>query len=323
MSANDHIHDGVFHPGEVLLQEKVGLAERMAEVGPKVIRRFMPEQHRAFFEGLAYVIIGGLGHANQPWATVLYGAPGFIRSPNEMLLRIKALPSQGDPLFNKLTPGTPVGILGFEAHTRRRNRANGIVLQADNDGFYVHILESFGNCPKYIQAREATVAEALTTEQSPSTHVQKLDDSMRHLVGNADTFFIASAHPGAEEEDDYGVDVSHRGGNPGFVKLEETSEGLDRLVIPDFVGNFFFNTFGNITLNPKVGLLFIDYSSYDILHIEGDAELILDGPAIDTYQGAERLFTVTVRSAVRRPSSLPLKWGPVEPSPFLEHTGRW
>jgi len=322
MSIFDHVHDKTFHSGETYLQEKVGLAERMADLGPKVIRKFMPAQHRVFFEHLTYVVIGGLDQNNQPWASILYGAQGFIRSPSETVLRINALPLSGDPLFGQLVPGTALGLLGFEAHTRRRNRANGTVVHVDAHGFDVHIMESFGNCPKYIQAREASL---VTSDQSGGliTCASRLNDELHAFIGKADTFFIASAHPQAGEGGTYGVDISHRGGKPGFVSVSATEDGHDRLVVPDFVGNFFFNTLGNIALNPHVGLLFVDYEKHDVVHIAGDAELILDGPLIDAYVGAERLFTVTIRSVVQRRACLPLDWGQVEPSPFLEHTGHW
>ncbi len=47
--------------------------------------------------------------------------------------------------------GKGVGLLGLEMHTRRRNRANGIITTAGEGFVQIHILESFGNCPKYIQ----------------------------------------------------------------------------------------------------------------------------------------------------------------------------
>ena len=310
-----------FHSGEVMLQEKSGLAERMAELGTRVVRRFMPDQHREFFTQLPYLIVGALDQNQQPWATILSDADSFIYSPDPVTLEIAALPAAHDPLAGRLRPGAPVGILGLQAHTRRRNRANGIVVASNEEGFAVHIDESFGNCPKYIQAREATpVAVDAEAHAEARPH---LDDVSRQLVSGADTFFIASAHPDAGQDTGYGVDVSHRGGKSGFVKLETLEDDCERLLIPDFAGNFFFNTFGNIALNPKVGLLFIDYASHDLLHIAGHAELILDGPAIDAYAGAERLLSITVDQAILRRNALPLAWSKAETSPFLEQTGQW
>ena len=310
-----------FHAGEVLLQEKAGLAERMAELGTRVVRRFMPDQHREFFTQLPCLIVGALDGEQQPWATILSSPAGFIASPDSVSLSIAALPSAQDPLADRLLPGAPVGLLGFQAHTRRRNRANGTVVTLDADRVAVHIHESFGNCPKYIQAREARPVQIAT--EALARRAPGLDKAARRIVASADTFFIASAHPDAGRQAGYGVDVSHRGGKPGFVKIERLEDDRDRLLIPDFAGNFFFNTFGNIVLNPRVGLLFIDYATHDLLHIAGRAELILDGPAIDTYAGAERLLSVIVDQAILRRDALPLDWSEAATSPFLEHTGQW
>lgn len=325
MRADDKGRLPAFHAGEVMLQEKAGLAERMAELGSRVVRRFMPDQHREFFAQLPYLIVGALDQNQQPWATVLSDADSFIYSPDPVTLEIAALPAAHDPLAGRLLPGAPVGLLGFQAHTRRRNRANGIVVASNAQGFAVHIDESFGNCPKYIQAREATPV-VVTAEAQASSNL-RLDEAAQRLVSRADTFFIASAHPDAasdtHEQPGYGVDVSHRGGKSGFVKLETLEDGRERLLVPDFAGNFFFNTFGNIALNPRVGLLFIDYTTHDLLHIAGHAELILDGPVVDAYAGAERLLSITVDQAILRRNALPLAWSTAETSPFLEHTGHW
>jgi hypothetical protein len=321
MSADDGKVLPAFHAGEVMLQAKAGVAERMAELGTRVVRRFMPEQHREFFPQLPYLIVGALDQDRQPWATILSGPAGFVSSPDPTTLDIAALPAADDPLAGSLLPDAPVGLLGFQAHTRRRNRANGTVVAAAPHGVGVHIHESFGNCPKYIQAREASPAEIGSAAGAQIN--AGLDARAREIVAKADTFFIASAHPDAGVEPGYGVDVSHRGGKPGFVKLEQLGDGRDRLLVPDFLGNFFFNTFGNIALNPRVGLLFIDYETHDLLHIAGHAQLILDGPAVDAYAGAQRLLSVIVDRAVLRCNALPLSWSAAESSPFLEHTGQW
>ena len=57
-----------FHAGERAVQERVGVAARMAEFGPRVIRDFMPDQHREFFAQLPFVIAGTKDAAGQPWA---------------------------------------------------------------------------------------------------------------------------------------------------------------------------------------------------------------------------------------------------------------
>lgn len=315
MYADDETTRPAFHAGETLLQERAGLAERMAEVGQRMVRRYMPDQHREFFAQLPYLIVGALDHSGQPWASVLSNPAGFVQSPESTLLEIDAIPTPGDPLAGMLGVGAPLGLLGLEAHTRRRNRANGIVLASRDNGMSVRILESFGNCPKYIQARRA---EPIGVQHPARTEAfTQLPAHVRQLITRADTFFIASAHPDATAQPGYGVDVSHRGGIPGFVRIDVSGTGADLLLVPDLAGNFFFNTCGNIALNPRVGLLFLDYDSQDLVHLVGRAELVLDGPELDSYAGAQRLLRITIERGLLRYNALPLSWSPSEISPFL------
>ena len=90
-----------------------------------------------------------------------------------------------------------------------------------------------------------------------------LDDAARVLIAASDTFFVASRSR-AEIDRAGELDMSHRGGRPGFVGVPG-----DTLVIPDFRGNRFFNTLGNFLGDPRAGLLFIDFASGDLLQLQG------------------------------------------------------
>lgn len=310
-----------FHAGEVALQQRAGVAQRMAEVGPRVIRSFMPDQHRDFFAQLPFVVLGSVDGQGQPWASVLAAPPGFIRSPDASRLRVQALPAVSDPLARNLSEDAPIGMLGIEPHTRRRNRVNGRVTALDGSGFGLAVEQSFGNCPKYIQAREPVFGEPFNA--APAILGTQLDAAALRLVQGADTFFIASAHPGAGQAGDHGVDVSHRGGKPGFVRVDADAAGPQWLTVPDLVGNYFFNTLGNLLLQPQAGLLFIDFENGDLLHLAVRAEIVWDGPELARYPGAQRLIRMEVQQVLRRPAALALRWGAATMSPTLEATGAW
>jgi len=320
-SIPDQPHDAQpFHEGEREVQSRVGVRERMAATGPHLFRDFMPEQHREFFRQLPFVIVGSVDARGQPWASVLANPPGFIDSPDPRRLAVRARPLAADPLDETLAEGASIGLLGIEPHTRRRNRLNGIVEQLTDQGFSVRVRQSFGNCPKYIQARKPEYASGAT--KAPAVHrSERLDAAAQQMIRRADTFFIATAYPIARGDDApaHGVDVSHRGGKPGFVRIDDDRS----FTIPDFVGNFLFNTLGNIAVNPKAGLLFIDFESGDLLYLAGDAEIIWDGAEIKAFKGAERLLRFHVREVRRVDASLPLRWGEAGFSPFLERTGEW
>lgn len=316
-----------FHGSERAVQERLGVREKLEGRGRLVIRDFMPEQHRDFFRQLPFVIIGSLDRDGQPWASVLAGPPGFVASPDPRHLTIQAQPLCSDPLHAGLFVNANIGLLGIEPHTRRRNRMNGKVEQLTDEGFTLRVDQSYGNCPKYIQARHAqfaAVADATAaSEPAPPVHrSDQLDAAMRQLIGAADTFFIATAFTGDGADDDRrrGVDVSHRGGKPGFVRIDDART----LTFPDFVGNYFFNTLGNIVAHPSAGLLFIDFVTGDLLHMAVDVEVIWDGDEVKAFDGAQRLLRLHIRQALRVERCLSLRWSEeAELSPVLKQTGSW
>jgi len=313
-------HAGLpFHAGELAAQERAGKRERMAAAGARVIRGEMPEQHRDFFAQLPFLLVGAVDAGGLPWASVLFGAPGFACSPDATHLRIDALPLPGDPLEQALEHGARIGLLGIELATRRRNRMNGIIVARDHRGFTVEVEQSFGNCPRYIQLREATAA--LPAAPMPAWHGTALDDDAAAWLRAADTLFIATSHAASPEEGEHtgGVDVSHRGGKPGFIRVD----GDGTLTFPDFNGNNLFNTVGNLLENPRAGLVVPDFAAGALLHVGGHAEVIWDGAELAAFAGAERLVRLHVERVVRRQSVLPLRWQLREYSPVLAATGAW
>lgn len=308
-----------FHEGEVALQRSTGADARLAAAGPRVIRDHMPQQHRDFFGQLPFIVTGLVDAQGQPWASVIAGPPGFARSPDERALRVDAFPTAGDPTRPALQEGAAVGLLGIEPHTRRRNRLNGWITGVGASGFGVRVGHSFGNCPKYIRARKATW-RATFAPAGPIEQVQGLDAAARSAIAQADTFFIATAHPKAATSASpaFGVDVSHRGGKPGFVKVDG-----DTLTVPDFVGNFFFNTLGNLALQPRCGLLFIDHTGGGLAWVAARGEVIMQGPELRRFEGAQRLLRFHVEQLQRRPGGLPLHWEHGPAAPEVERTGQW
>ncbi|MGI0494431.1 pyridoxamine 5'-phosphate oxidase family protein [Alkalinema pantanalense CENA528] len=301
-----------FHVGELAIQARLGVQEQIDKQGRRIIRNYLPDQFRQFFAQLPYVIVGTIDASGNPWASILVGAPGFLSTPDDRTLKVVAQPLLGDPLAANLAQGIDIGFLGIELPTRRRNRMNGIVTATQADGFEVQVQQSFGNCPQYIKARRSEWAEVAPSTQPPQA-IEQLGEREQTLITTADTFFIATAYQAESAGAASGVDVSHRGGKPGFVRIED-----DRtLTIPDFSGNHHFNTLGNLELNPHAGLLFIDFSQGHLLYLTGIAEVIWDGPEILTYAGAERLLRFHLQTGYSVAGTLPLRWSDPEFSPFL------
>jgi len=306
-----------WHDGEKALQRSVGLEKQMEETGRRVLRDYLTDQHRGFFPLLHFLVAGAVDRDGYAWATLIAGRPGFLRSPDPHTLHISAQPDLADPATEGLKDGQPVGLLGIDLHTRRRNRLNGTVRRFDQDGFDVQVQSSFGNCPRYIQLRRASLTEPT---QEPSVEVMtRLDDAARSVIRGADTFFVASYI----DRNDCGrqVDVSHRGGKPGFVRVD----GDDTLTIPDFAGNRHFATLGNIIANPRAGLVFVDFETGTLLQMSGTASVVLEEPEVSLFRNAERLWRFKPEMIVRRTGALPLRWTFEENgwSPALVETGDW
>lgn len=297
----------VWHAGEIELQRSVGAAEKLAAIGPRVIRDHLTEQHREFYAALPFVVAGAVDPAGGAWATLIAGRPGFLGSPDPFELTVAAPRDPADPGNVGLEDGDAVGLLGIELHTRRRNRLNGVVRRTGDDSFAVRVRESFGNCPRYIRPRAARFVRdpGLPTATGPE-RLDALDDGARQLIEGAETLFVASYVDRADGARQ--IDVSHRGGPAGFVRL-----GADgALTIPDYAGNMFFNTLGNIRANPKAGLAFVAFGTGDLLQLSGEAEVLLDDPAIASFPGAERLLRFRPQRIVRRRGALPLRWTPLD-----------
>lgn len=301
--------DEPFHEGERAAQLLAGTWSQGAG-----IRALMPEQHRVFFARLPWLFTGLIDRNGWPLATVLSGEPGFATGTTATSLSIRTLPAADDPTTEALRAGTAIGLLGIDFETRRRNRANGLVSVLTDRGFEVSVTQSFGNCAKYVQQRHLVAASPI--EARPVEPLPALDAAARAMIARADTLFIASAAP--DGCDGGGPDISHRGGRPGFVRLEG-----DTLTVPDFAGNRYFNTLGNLLLEPRAALLFVDFATGTTLQLQGFTETLWSGDEISRFDGAERLWRFHVERSWRRLHALPLRWSKPEFAPTTLATGSW
>ena len=291
-----------FHEDELKAQALAGQGASRA-----AIRSFMPDQHREFFALLPYLFAATLDERGWPMASVLTGAPGFVRSPDPVTLRIEALPGGDDPAAPTFVAGAEIGLIGIDLATRRRNRANGGLIAVDH-GLTAHIAQSFGNCAQYIQTR---MPQPRAVERASAERLAALDDATRALIAASDTFFVASRSRAGIGRDG-GLDMSHRGGKPGFVGVQGNV-----LAIPDFRGNRFYNTLGNLLGDPRAGLIFIDFDSGDILQLQGTV-------TIDWHPaGGERLWRVEVERGWRRRGAFPFAWRFGDYARTTLATGTW
>lgn len=308
-----------FHAGEQAAQDRLGIRAALdARVRRAGIRNYLPDPHRTFFSELPFLLVGSLDEHGQPWATMRVGPPGFITSPDAQTLHIAGSTLLHDP-SGVLRAGDMVGALGIQFHTRRRNRVNGVVTAVDEQGLTLAVGQSFGNCNKYIQARVPELIEGGRVACAAMPDADQLSDADQRLIRRADTFFIASANPDPGAGAARGADVSHKGGRPGFVRVDDART----LTMPDFIGNSFFNTVGNLACDARAGLLFIDFESGDLLYLAARAEVLWDDPDAAAFTGAQRLLRFHLQTVRRSTEALPIRWTLPEYARELANTGVW
>lgn len=283
---------GVYHAGSRAVQDRVGVREQADHVG-RSVGRGIREIAAAFLE-LQPLLVVGAASAGRVWASPLTGPPGFVRATGPHRVSVAGGWSPTDPLATAFaTPGTLVGTIALDPRTRRRMRLNGRLTPTAR-GFAIDADQVFANCPKYLQKRQSYESVPDRRPGEPR-HAVELTDAQAEFVTEADTFFLASVHEG-------GADVSHRGGNPGFVRVDAPGE----LSWRDYPGNSMFLTLGNLTADPRAGLLFLDWTTGTALRLTGEAH---------TEYGPDRRVRFTVREAIETPSALPLRWSAPEYSP--------
>lgn len=297
-----------FHRGEQAVQQRMGVAGPMAAWGAKVIRPLMPDEHRDFYGMLPFLVAAARDAHGRPWATLLTGQPGFASSPEPQRLVVAARPSPGDALEGCLEVGAELGLLGLDLTTRRRNRVNGRIVAADPSGLELAVDQAFGNCPQHIRPRRWRWTERpASPPRVTRTHV--LTPAMIERITTADTLFIATGHRGEGQAAAYGMDASHRGGPRGFAKVE----GERRIVLPDYAGNNHFNTVGNLVVDDRAGLTFVDFEGGGLMQLTGRITIDWGSPAVARHPGAQRLLVFELDEAVDRPAALPLRFDDAEP----------
>jgi predicted pyridoxine 5'-phosphate oxidase superfamily flavin-nucleotide-binding protein len=294
-----------FHAGELAVQRRAGAQTAAARIETSIRPTLLPVA-QAFLRLQQMIIVGSVGADGRVWASLLSGPPGFAVALNEQLVAVAATPLPGDPLGEQANVGDRVALLAIDLAQRKRMRLNGQITARPNGQFCIKTQQVYANCPKYIQARALHAQDGAPVAPHLVRRARLLSKTQRAWIGQADTFFIASAHPTA------GVDVSHRGGNPGFVRVVDAGH----LLFPDYAGNTLFQTLGNLTVDPHAGLLFMDFVRGTTLLLTGRAQVVWDDDRAVAFAGAERVVEFAVEAAIEMAGASPLRGELLQYSPF-------
>ncbi|MFJ6612825.1 pyridoxamine 5'-phosphate oxidase family protein [Streptomyces sp. NPDC091289] len=291
-----------YHEGEQAVQKRAGEGrpgwgspmfegDLLPGFGPYLLRQRM-------------LFLGAADSSGAVWSSLVTGDPGFAAPLDQQTIALSSLPVPGDPLADAFGTTTDIGLLALEPHTTSRVRINGVA-HRENDTLRIRTEQVLGNCPKYLQVR-VPVADGPATEPKPARTGADLTPEQESWIRGADTFFIASRAEG------HGADSSHRGGDPGFVSVA----GPRKLVWPDYFGNSFYMTLGNLQLNPNCGLLFLDWESGSTLQLSGKARIDWDEDHRTAVPGALRMCEFDIEQVVQIDAATRLRWSFAGPSPY-------
>lgn len=268
-----------YQEGQLALQKITGEEEiaqgRLAMIQPSIHERSIP-----FIEKQIFAFLGSEDADGNIWLSLLIGERGFISVPNLQEVNIdlsKVVTSKDDIFFTNIKTNPTVGMLFHQAAKRARYKAWSKASVQENQLSF-DIKMGYKSCPKHIQKERIELPEesqALTPEFIKGN---KLGQSEKDWITNAHTFFVSSQTKQGD------IDSAHRGGDPGFIEILDDGQ----LRIPDYFGNSIYSTLGNIYVNPKAALLFVDYEKGEALQLSGTAALQFDqNSESDLYRSGE------------------------------------
>jgi uncharacterized protein len=278
-----HRADVGFHVGEVAVQQRAGTREEAERLSPMLDPAELRGGIVAFLADRTFAAITARDASGRLWTSPLTGPAGFLEAVTPTTLAIHARLPEGDPLHG-LPAGQQVGLVVVEFALRRRVRVNGTLSAAGGDTLAIEVEQAYGNCPQYIHQRVLAHDDPGQRDPGDIRRGAALSPADTGLIRAADTFFLGTTNP------ERGSDSSHRGGAPGFVRVDG-----DRLWWPDYPGNNLFNSFGNLAVDPEAALLFFNFDTGRTLQLSGVAEIDWDAagrPGDDGRTGRRAVFTL-------------------------------
>ncbi len=287
--------NGRFHSGERAVQRRAG-ATAAADKLSRVIQPYVAPDFRDYLEAQPVVVVGAADDNGRMWVTMLAGPQGLVTIDDWHTVRIAAQPAADDALSGALRPTRSIGLLFIDFATRTRFRINGEIERASESDLTIRVCEAYANCPKYIQPRRLRPhPRGVAPRGTGVLGVSALSAGQREAIQRADTFFIGTRHA------DAGADVSHRGGEAGFIAVADEGRSLQ---IPDYRGNNLFQTLGNLEQDSRTGLLFADFATGSMLQLSGTAQVDWDAQHAGRFPGAQRVLEFRVDWAAELPDSL-------------------
>jgi uncharacterized protein len=109
------------------------------------------------------------------------------------------------------------------------------------------------------------------------------NDADRAFIESMDMLFLATADEQGHPQ------CSYKGGDPGFVRVV----GERQLAIPNYDGNGMYLSWGNVGVNPHVGLLFIDFTAQRRMRVNGTASINPRDALLASFPEAQFVVRIT------------------------------
>ncbi|KAF5390709.1 hypothetical protein D9757_002689 [Collybiopsis confluens] len=234
-----------------------------------------------------FLPITTLDSDGRPWSSILApkgGMPGsgFIRYIGRSQLRVTAEVWDGEPILRTGRPKMLVAGIGIHFPTRTRNKIAGYAerysYSAKNRSVELdfRVNETIGNCPKYINIRHFTshsdTRPTTTAENLDMKEADRLPDELIDFILASDTVFFGSTYSARDNDAERfpsHLGMNQRGGRPGFIRVSK-KDGRT-LAMPDYSGNRFMTSLGNVEATPLASFTFIDFETGAILYLTGNA----------------------------------------------------
>ncbi|KAK1832464.1 putative oxidoreductase [Podospora conica] len=287
--------------------------------------------------------VGALDAAGRPWASLWTGSPagerGFVGPVGDGVLGVQAFVDEdgGDPVVEAIFEGVEAGEggvvrpeggkvvagLGIDLETRDRVKVAGRVVVAKKGGggevqVAVGVEESLGNCPKYLNGR---VVVPRTGGQGAAEVTWRFGEGgpmgaeVLGVLGGADMFFLATV-----EGEGGSMDVNHRGGPRGFVRVERNEGGAGGVVVvyPEYSGNRLYQSLGNLLGDGegRIGVVVPDFETGDVLYLTGKAEVVAGEEAGRVMPHAKVVVRIVVEDGRFVRDGLPFRGEGEVPSPY-------
>lgn len=148
-------------------------------------------------------------------------------------------------------------------------------------------LVAYRNCPKYINVRKliphTDTHPFIACQNSNMTISDELPDEIIKVITTADTVFLASYYKStdsARSANSSHAGMNIRAGLLGFMRVDPSNNRT--IIIPDYSGNRFMSSLGNISATSMAGLTIVDFHTGNVLYLTGKAQVLIEPSAMKT-----------------------------------------